>query len=229
MNQSLLQKTLNLLSLACPKMDADSMAKLSIGERDARLLLLREWMFGSRLTNMADCPQCSERIEWETNIKEIRLQSLQQNQSSQEFSLEINEFSVRFRLPNSMDISTVIANSAGQPDPAKLLGCCILDTRCNGKACEIDDLPDKVVQALSRRMEEEDPQADISMVLNCPNCSHKWAARFDIASYLWIEINQWAVRILQDVHKLARTYHWSEQDILNMNPVRRQLYLGMVR
>ena len=148
--------------------------------------------------------------------------------SSREFSLELDDYSVRFRLPNSLDIAVVIANGPGQPDPAKILTDCILDSQCSGKACELDDLPDKVIQALSQRMEEEDPQADIRMALKCPNCSHQWGIRFDIASYLWIEINHWAVRILKDVHKLARTYHWPEQDILNMNPVRRQLYLGMV-
>lgn len=228
LNRPLLQKTLNLLTLACPEMDADTVAKLSIGERDARLLLLREWMFGSCLKNMAVCHQCSERLEWETNIRDIRLQSLQLHHSSREFNLELDDYFVRFRLPNSLDIAAVIANGAEQPDPTKILVDCILDTRCNGEACDIDDLPDKVIQALSQRMEEEDPQADISMALKCPNCSHKWAAQFDIASYLWTEINQWAVRVLQDVHKLARTYHWSERDILAMSPVRRQLYLGMV-
>jgi hypothetical protein len=229
MNQSLLQKTLILLARACPEIDFDTVAKLSIGERDARLLMLREWMFGSRLLNMADCPQCSERLEWETNIPDIRLQSFQPHHSSREFSLELDDYSIRFRLPTSMDIAAVIANGAEQPDPAKILADCILDSQNSGEACEVDELPEKVVQALCQRMEQEDPQANISMALNCPNCSHKWAAQFDITSYLWTEINQWAVRILQDVHKLARAYHWSEHDILNMNPVRRQLYLGMVR
>jgi DNA-directed RNA polymerase subunit RPC12/RpoP len=228
LNRPLLQKTLNLLTLACPEMDADTVAKLSIGERDARLLLLREWMFGSRLMNMAVCPRCSERIEWETPIEKIRLQPVQQHDSAREFSMEVDHYNIRFRLPASLDVSTVIANSEGLPDPAKLLVYCILDSRCKGEACKVDDLPDKVVQAISRRMDEEDPQADIRMLLNCPHCSHRWKARFDIASYLWAEIDRWAKRMLLDVQKLARTFHWSERDILTMSPVRRQLYLGMV-
>lgn len=228
MNQSLLQKTLNLLARACPELDPNAVAKLSIGERDARLLLLREWMFGSRLMNMADCPQCSERLEWGTNIRDIRLQSLQPHHSSREFSLELDDYSVRFRLPNSLDIAAVIANSPGQPDPAKILADCILDSQCSGEDCKVEELPDKVIQALNQQMEAEDPQADIRIRLNCPNCSHQWGVRFDIVNYLWTEINHWAERMLVDVHKLARTYHWAEHDILNMSPVRRQLYLGMV-
>lgn len=232
LNQPLLQKTLNLLAAACPEIDADAAARLSIGERDARLLVLRERMFGSRLVNMADCPSCSERVEWDTRIEDIRLQPVPAHESAQEstqeFSLETDEFSVRFRLPTSFDISTVLENSGGRTDPAGLPACCILDARYGEDVYDIHDLPDVVLEAVNRRMEEEDPQADIRMALTCPDCSHRWEARFDIISYLWMEIDRWAERILSDVHKLARAYGWPEHDILNMSPVRRQLYLGMV-
>jgi hypothetical protein len=231
LNQPLLQKTFNLVAASCPEIDAEAAARLSIGERDARLLALREWMFGSRLVNMADCPSCSERVEWDTRIEDIRLQPVPSDGSAQEareFSLEKDEFSVRFRLPTSVDISTVLENSGGRPDPAELPACCILDARCGGNICDIHDLPDGVLEAVNRRMEEEDPQADIRMALTCPGCSHQWEARFDIVNYLWTEIDRWAERILSDVHKLARAYGWPEGEILNMSPVRRRMYLGMV-
>jgi hypothetical protein len=228
LNRPLLQKTLHLLTLACPGLDPGAAARLSIGERDAYLLLLRERLFGSRLANMAGCPQCSIRLEWETDTRDLHIQPLHRQNSTSEFSLEVDDYSVRFRLPNSQDIAEVINNSAGPANPAKLLASCIIESRCRGETCEAGDLPDNVVQIISRRMEEEDPQADIRMALTCPNCSHQWEARFDIAYYLWTELHQWAVRTLRDVHKLAGTYGWAELDILNMNPVRRQFYLGMV-
>jgi len=85
-----------------------------------------------------------------------------------------------------------------------------------------------VIQALTERIESLDPQADIRIHLTCPGCCHSWCALFDIASFLWAEINGWAERMLQMVHRLAASYGWSERDILNLSPVRRQLYLGMV-
>ena len=71
MGQTLLQKTLNLLRTVCPEMEPEDVAKMHIGERDARLLLLRQWLFGPRLLNIAGCPGCSERIEWDTDIDSI--------------------------------------------------------------------------------------------------------------------------------------------------------------
>lgn len=228
MNQPLIQKTLILLCQACPEMESDDVAKLSIGERDARLLQLREWIFGPRFKNMADCPACSERMEWETNIEDILLLPVQNFEPVKEFDLKVDEFNIRFRLPNSIDISNAIANSNEPSDPRKLLITCILEAQSNQENYKINDLPDKVMNALSRRIEELDTQADIRMKISCPNCSHQWEARFDIASYLWMEINSWAKRILRDVYTLARTIGWSEQEILSMSPKRRQMYLEML-
>jgi hypothetical protein len=219
---------LDLLKAACPELDADGLAKLSIGERDARLLQLREWMFGTRLLNMADCPACSGRVEWETDVAEIRLESPQGHDSSAEFTVEVAGFSIRCRLPNSSDLLAVTRAATERSDPSELLARCIVDIRRNGKTCDLDDLSEDAIETLSRRMEELDPQADIRMSLTCPDCGHQWDAVFDIAGFLWTEINEWAERTLQSVHKLARAYGWSEQEILNMSPLRRRLYLEMV-
>ena len=226
--QPLLQRTINLLDLSCPEFDSEAITKLSIGERDARLLLLREWMFGSRLINITDCPKCSECVEWENDIEDICLQSPQEPDFSKEFNLEADGFSVRFRLPNSVDVYEAISDEPGQPALVRLLSRCILDAHCNNEACGPDSLPDVVIEAINRRMEEEDPQADIHIALSCPNCEHRWEIQFDIVSYLWTEIENWAERMLQVVGTLARAYGWSERDILNMSPLRRQFYLDMV-
>jgi hypothetical protein len=77
-------------------------------------------------------------------------------------------------------------------------------------------------------MEALDPLAEIRISLTCPQCNHKWDAWFDIAGYFWAEIQDWAEKTLAAVHQLARAYGWSEGEILELSPVRRQLYLGMI-
>jgi hypothetical protein len=51
---------------------------------------------------------------------------------------------------------------------------------------------------------------------------------FDIAAYLWQEVDARARRALRDTHTLARAYGWREADILAMSDFRRQQYLEMV-
>jgi hypothetical protein len=217
LQQSLLDRSLGLLATACAA-DPEQIAALSIGERDARLLQLREWIFGSRLLNMAYCPHCAEQVEWETSVQQLRLQPSLQSDTLSSRSLETSGYTIHYRLPNTLDICAAYTNAAA------LLQRCILEVQPAGTA----SLPDHVTAALMQRMSDEDPQADIRMLLSCPACQHQWEALFDIASYLWAEVHQWALRLLQEVSLLARAFGWSEKDILNMSAQRRKLYLEML-
>jgi hypothetical protein len=228
LNQTLLERVLTLLTAACPEIESGAIAELSIGERDARLLQLREWMFGSLLVNTAECPQCTERVEWENRIADIRIQPSPITPLPAEFNLNVEDYGLRFRLPTSMDIAAFMNAPCGDLTPQDLLKRCIVSARHAGEACDSGSLPEDVLAALGRRIEELDPQAEIRIDLTCPQCSHKWDVLFDIASFLWTEINHWAERTLRTVHKLASVYGWSEREILNLSPVRRQLYLGLV-
>ena len=84
---SLLEKTLLLLGKAYAIEDWKQLGKSSIGNRDAMLLQLREWMFGNKLKNMAKCPACNEIVEWETSTDDLHLQSIQQRITIGIFSL----------------------------------------------------------------------------------------------------------------------------------------------
>ena len=228
LDQSLLEKTLRLLSKACSANDYNDMGLLSIGERDVRLLQLREWMFGTRLISMARCSQCAELTEWETGTANLHLQQFPAELAVRSFIFEKDGYSINFRLPNTHDITNAITDPVYQANQKKMLFDCIVAVDVKGQKFEEADLPGDVLDALSRRMEEEDPQADIRMKIECPACMHEWEVRFDIVSFLWAEINNWAQRIMQEVYLLARSFGWNEKDILNMSARRRQLYLQMI-
>lgn len=226
LNRPLMERSLDLLRAAAIAGEPEA-AALSIGARDAQLLQLREWMFGTRLANTAVCPHCAERVEWENDVKDLRLPHASAGQSL--LSFEAEGYAIRFRLPTSADIAALDIRQPEAYNTAVLLQQCVTSVHCNGAAQHPADLPHHIIQALEKRMSEEDAQADITLLLNCPACSHQWPSRFDILSYLWSEINAWALNVLQEVYLLAKTFGWPEQDILNMSPQRRQLYLEMIR
>jgi hypothetical protein len=64
--------------------------------------------------------------------------------------------------------------------------------------------------------------------LSCPVCSCAWSESFDIVSFFWSELAAWSSRMLDQVHRLASAYGWSEASILAMSPYRREVYLGRV-
>jgi len=172
-----------LLAAACPEMDQAGIAELSIGERDSRLLQLRERMFGSDLFNTAICPQCSQQVEWKNRIEDFRVEQSSDPSLSGEFNLKTKDYLLCFRLPSSMDIALVIKHHRNHSMPKELAKRCIVSALHDGEAYDPDLLPDNVLLALERRIEELDQQAEIRIDLICPQCSHQWVALFDIASF----------------------------------------------
>jgi hypothetical protein len=227
LNQPPLQRALMLLAAAFPEISSDSLAKLSIGQRDFLLMQLRERLFGALLLNRAACPQCDEQLEWQNNLSDFMFQDNKPS-SAQRFGLEKEEYQLQFRLPNSLDVAAMVSSKSALSTQQQLLSLCVLSAKREGTDYEPKLLPETIIQALIARIEQLDPQADIRINLACPECSHEWTVLFDIASFLWEEVNGWAERTLQSVYKLAVGYGWSEQEILSLSPVRRQLYLGMM-
>ena len=220
-------RALRLLAVAHPEWSPEQWQEMPIGQRDGCLLNLREVLFGPNLNCVTICPNCSERLEIGLNTVQIRgVQS--ESPNSGPHSVAVEEFELQFRLPNTSDLLSITNVSDATPARRMLFERCILQAKRNGGPVQVADLPDQVVDATANRMSEIDPLADVQIALTCPACSHPWSATFDIASYLWVEVNSWASRILDEVHQLASAYGWSEADILALSPMRRQLYLGMI-
>jgi uncharacterized protein YbaR (Trm112 family) len=220
------ERALALLAVACPETSQDALAAISIGQRDAGLLMLRELLWGPKMEGVVVCPGCNGRLELPLNTRQMRSSS--QGTRPGEISLGIAGYEMTLRVPTSLD---VIA-AAGESDPdgcrTLMLERCLTSVLKEGAPVDSNTLPPEVIESVMTCMAEADPLADIQLNLTCPSCEHMWSAVFDIVSFLWTEIEAWAWRILSDVHTLARAYGWRERDILALSPTRRQFYLDMV-
>jgi hypothetical protein len=216
-----------LLATACLDSSFDALAALSIGERDRRLLTLRQWTFGSQLASVANCSGCGETLEWTVETTDLVMQTVAEHSAN--LSVNVDQYHVRFRLPNSLDLAAVANGQWTDPASARqhLLENCIVGAEQRGKQVAASALPVSVITAVVERMAEADPQADLQVDLSCPACGEEWRAQFDIESFFWSELCSWAQRILTEVHRLARAYGWSETEILNLSPWRRQFYLSL--
>ena len=225
LKQRPVERALTLLAATDSECPRDALAKLCIGRRDDRLLSLREQMFGAELNSLADCPGCGERLELTLTAADLRASS--SVPAPEELSLNVDDWQVEFRLPNSDDLLQIADVKDATAGRGLLLRKCILSAARNQKAQAVDGLPEKVVTAVIQRMADSDPQGNVQLALSCPVCACEWRTSFDIVSFLWSEINAWAHRMLREVHTLARAYGWREADILALSPWRRQVYLEM--
>lgn len=223
--QAPLRRALTLLSAGWPEASPEELAGLTMGQRDGRLLTLREALFGPRFEAVAACPQCGEKLELAFSAQEIRVPAAELAESH---CVEIDGHQVRFVPPASADLLDVAETAAGSGQRERLLGRCVQSVSRQGGSVEIAALPETVRQGVMEAMAQADPQADVQVALDCPACLHRWSMAFDILAYLWGEIEDWAARLLLDVHTLASAYGWSERDILAMSSRRRRFYLDRV-
>ena len=242
------RRALQLLATVWPEFSPDEWAHASIGVRDERLLALREELFGSQLEAATACPKCGEHIETSFSLDNIRVPSApwasdaQHGHETPEEARELPRlgdptfppakvrvqacgYQVECRVPTSADLLEVTKGVDGRE---RLLERCVQVARNGNGTLAARELPEEVIQAITEEMVKADPQADVQIELACPACRHCWLMVFDILSYLWNEIDDWAQRVLREVHSLATAYGWTEPEILGMSARRRRSYLDII-
>lgn len=216
------RRALALLGAAWPGASTDRWAALPIGRRDERLLVLQDVLFGPQVEAVAGCPACAEQVELSFRTDDVRVPS----PAPGEVMVGAGRYQVHSRLPTSADLLELA--EADAPSSTGLLQRCVQKAQRDGATVDPAALPDEVVAAVAAGLASADPQADVNVELTCPACGHAWSAVFDIASYLWNEVDDWARRLISEIHVLASTYGWSEDDILAMSARRRRMYVEMV-
>lgn len=219
-----------LALLAAGHDDGDgALAALPVGERDRRLVALRRSVFGTSVQATAECPACAEPAELSFALDDV-VPATPPSAGASAGTVRAAGHEVAFRLPTSADLATV---AAAQPADARdaagaLLARCVLSvTAPSGTAVAAGDLPGEVADAVSDAIAAADGAADLALALTCPSCGHRWAAPFDIAVFVWQEVDAWAERILLEVDGLASAYGWQEPAVLALSPWRRRRYLEL--
>lgn len=215
-----------VLSVALPDLPVAA-ERLPVGCRDTLLLALRVGTFGAPLTAVADCPACGEAAEVAADGAALLAALPAPDPAGQPPDpVEVDGWRVRFRLADTLDL----AAAARCADAGKAAA--LLVQRCLGAVTRNDVLtaeepPPDVLAAVSARMEQADPAADLRLRTTCPACGACWSAGLDIAEFLWAELAAAAVGLLLEVDALAARYGWAEREILTMSPLRRRTYLDL--
>lgn len=222
------QQAIALIQLTSPTTAVEDLLSLSIGTRDAVLLDLRESLFGQRLSMLVECPECGEKVEIELTTAQLRMQpSLASNNGV--FGYSSDDLQIRFRVPDSRDLISVGRLNSAEDRRNELLNRCVVTAASGESAIALAEIDERYISGLLQAMDSADPQANVEIPVTCPSCRHHWNSLFDIVSYLWTELDTWAQRTLNEIHLLASAYGWTEEQILKLSPVRRQLYMSMVR
>lgn len=230
---SFARRGLMLLAVTHPDLTPSERESISVGRRDSALLALREALFGADLSALTECPACGERVELTLSCKALR--EGDESEAPGPLCVAEGDWEARFRLPNSGDLAALEETSLGLSTPdavetgaAHLLERCLASVTCKGASQEPGAIPGELIERIAAAMAAADPMSDIRLSLNCPSCGHGWEEPFDIVPFLWSELKLWAERTLQEIHLIASTYGWTEQQILSLSAERRAAYIERI-
>ena len=125
------------------------------------------------------------------------------------------------RLPTSRDLAVIVVEQDEQSAARRLLQRICVDSTPA-------DWSEELESEISRALDGADPCMDLALDLICPACEHAWRAPFDVGAFLWEEVDVRGRRLLDEVHAIARSYSWSERQILELSETRRHAYLERV-
>jgi hypothetical protein len=217
-------KGVALLGLAMPQRSFAELLRMTLGQRDGALLTLRRELFGEDLTSVAACPACGDHMELSFRVDDIRVPPAEEHEVTRRLTIGDVEFAAR--APTCDDLLAIQHLPLAESRRSELIRRCIRTAH--------GEPPDrtfsvKEIRMISATMAECDPQADVTVAVECTSCERSWSSRFDVVQFLWREIDAWAQRLLTEVHVLASAYGWQERAVLALSPWRRQIYLEMLR
>src|SRR5215472_4563127 len=135
--QGLAQRGLTLLALAEPEANSGSLACLPVGERDRRLMMLREVWFGPKMTGLVSCPDCRTELELELATTDLRTIV---GREPSNIAIHGDSHDIRLRLPDSNDL--IAASGRDVTDAMRsLLRACVVSAEVDGVEVEPETLP----------------------------------------------------------------------------------------
>ena len=225
------ERGLLLLGLAAPGLSAAARGALSVGQRDRLLMDLFVRLFGGAACSLATCPGCGEELEFDVTLADIHM--TERANAPQTHTLAWHSMTIAYRLPCAGDLAALGTQQQTTIEEAA----CALARRCvlsidGADAPSARALPQEALDALqssiAARVTEADPQAVVTLDVQCPCCAAPWQALFDIVDFLWRRLDSFLDGMLRDTHLLASRYGWSERDIIALPPSRRRRYLALI-
>lgn len=82
--------------------------------------------------------------------------------------------------------------------------------------------------AVSASITAQDPLVDFAVSCQCPTCRAPSEVAIDLEALALRRLATWQSALLQDVHRVATSYGWTESEVLALPAWRRARYLGLI-
>jgi hypothetical protein len=217
--------TCNELLARCLSTANDEVASMLVHDRDLALVALRRLTYGDRLDVELACTTCEARHDVTIDLDRL----VRPDEPPASVTVEMFGHRVVARLPTAGDQVHVV-DAAGDKR-AHLLGCVVRSIDDRSGPFTIDDvqaLAPALRAELEQAIEAALPDIDLVLITTCPACEAAIEAPVQLAQIVLAELQERSRHLLREIHVIARAYHWSEREILDLAVSRRRAYLALI-
>jgi hypothetical protein len=201
--------------------DADvAVSSLPVGDIDALIVALRIDRLGDRLIAEGTCHGCSAAVDVEFSLAAYLGHNRPRRTGLARPAAEpgwwrLLRHDLTFRVPSAGD---VLDAGSGPGARASLLA-----------ACFRGDLRAPAIRAAERALARIAPVLRTTVRGVCPECRAPVDMDVDARGLALAELGFLAGSVLDEVHRVAAAYHWTERAILDLPSSRRTAYAERVR
>ena len=209
--------------------DQNSIWKLTVGNRIEYLLSISGAMGKtSSITETFGClnQKCQQQIEVELSI-EVLTNLQHEADDTEHLSIRVGDKDLIFRRPTGTDQlkwQQEQFNKEKTGLEAIIRSLLVEPALFNENGLLIEEN----IQIIDKAMQEFDPLVNFRTIVYCPYCKTQHAYEIDLQETALRCLRQAQEHLVQDVHRLALHYHWSEEQILSLPVWRRQHYLVLL-
>lgn len=203
-------------------LDPAEVAGWTLDRRLRALAAIALTTFGNTLAWQARCPACREPMELELGLDTL----LSDPGKAEAFDYAPRPgTTLTLRLPTGRDQQAWRALALPPGDLFLAMAGSLVEG-LDGRAPESGwRLPAEWLDGVEAAFTARDPLNMLEAGAQCPSCGAGSAIQLDLEAVILDMLAREQRRVMEDVHRLARAYHWSEGEVLAIPPRRRAFYL----
>jgi len=191
--------------------------QLALSDRDRLLAAVHRHHFGEAVEARLDCSSCGKAMELGFELADMEASLAAETTADRQAdgSYRLSE-GVRFRLPTLRDVWSEVPAEPAAAARALLV------------RCLLEGDPDRDGPSVERAMEGLAPLLDRELEATCPECGTAQRCRFEIGAYLAACLARERRWLHHEVHRMAKAYGWSLDEILSLPRSDRRAYVRLI-
>jgi len=182
---------------------------LVAADRDLLLAAVYKRAFGDKIESTLTCARCAQPFDLYFSLRRLIEAAYAQTDEHALKPLGEGRFETsdgaRLRLPTGEDELVLTGMGATEADTL-LLERCVADSDWSEDRAAFEEFLERVA-----------PLVHLELMACCAECNHAHTVQFDIQSYVLGAIMAERPRLLSEIHRIAKAYSWSLDEILSLN------------